>query len=254
MYKPLEYLKEITFPFAISWANETWSRKWDGENKDVLIKQDYLLESYLLHIQYLIPFFKLPHYIKNNQEECIFYIYKLPDIPNDMVSVWETELQKHNLKIKIINTENSFICTHNCYKNNFIFEPMYSSCYVNNERTDEYINISYTDIINRYKSNSFDNKHLGLPLYWNNKVRRKKNIFLNITNYSIESLEEMLLLLITEQVSKYKNISKLDQLPSFENFININAWNEWNEQAVLEPNTVTGYDNLNAIHKIISSV
>lgn len=254
MYKPLEYLKEITFPFAISWANELWSKRWDGSNHEILIQQDYPRESYLLHIQYLIPFFKLPHYIKNDQGECIFYIYMLPDIPSEMFSIWKEELKKHNLKIKFINTENSFGQTHNCYENNFIFEPMYSGCYLNCEIVGNAINTDYMDILNRYRVNTFGNKHLGLPLYWNNKVRRKNNNYTNITNYSIQHLEELLLLLIAEQVSKYKNVYNLSALPSFENFININAWNEWNEQAVLEPNCITGYDNLNTIYNVTNNV
>lgn len=253
MYKPLEYfLKDLTFPFAISWANETWSKRWDGSENEVMIQQSYPKESYLAHIHYLIPFFKLPNYMKNDKQECIFYVYKLTDIPKDMIPIWEKELQKYNLKIKIINTENSYKETHNFGKDNFVFEPMYSSIYVPLDRTEEYMSMNYNDIIEKYKSCSMTNKHLGLPLYWNNKVRRKNNIFLTISNFKIEKMEELLLLLLAELVSKYKNRYK--DLPAFENFINVNAWNEWNEQAVLEPNTVTGYDNLTTIHKIISDL
>ena len=40
----------------------------------------------------------------------------------------------------------------------------------------------------------------------------------------------------------------------FENVININAWNEWNEQAVLEPNNISGYGNLETIYNVISDL
>ena len=255
MYKPLECFlnDDITFPFAISWANESWSRRWDGNNNDVLIAQTYSEESFLPHIQYLIQFFKRPNYIKTNDQECILYIYNLSSIPATMLSIWETELKKHNLKIKIINTENSFTTNHDYGETNFLFEPMYSSCYVPQQSTPECSTIDYCDILNKYKSTTFKNKHLGLPLYWNNKVRRKKNKFLNITNFTHEHLELFLLLLLAEHVSKYKNMYT-NHLPLLENFININAWNEWNEQAVLEPTTVDGYKNLTIIYKNICNL
>ena len=170
-----------------------------------------------------------------------------------MLSIWETELKKHNLKIKIINTENSFTTNHDYGETNFLFEPMYSSCYVPQQSTPECSTIDYCDILNKYKSTTFKNKHLGLPLYWNNKVRRKKNKFLNITNFTHEHLELFLLLLLAEHVSKYKNMYT-NHLPLLENFININAWNEWNEQAVLEPTTVDGYKNLTIIYKNICNL
>jgi len=53
---------------------------------------------------------------------------------------------------------------------------------------------------------------------------------------------------------KYKNIIDVTKLPNYENFINVNAWNEWNEQAVLEPNNVTGYQNLDTIRNIVQDL
>jgi hypothetical protein len=260
MYQPLEYFlnPEITFPFAISWANETWSKRWDGSTTDILIEQTYEPESFLLHIQYLLPFFKRPNYIKNDKGECLFYIYKLTDIFSfsDMVQVWEEELKKHNIKIKIINTENSFIKSHDIYDNNFVFEPMYSTHYIPIHYTDKYMNIDYQAIVEKYKTNKYDlkNKHLGLPLYWNNKVRRKEDLYLNVKNFNANVLEELLIILIAELVVKYKNIYELNTISSFENIININAWNEWNEQAVLEPNHITGYENLITISSVLYDV
>jgi len=259
MYQPLEYFlkPEITFPFAISWANETWSKRWDGSTQDVLIQQTYDPESFLLHIQYLVPFFKRPNYIKNDQGECIFYIYNMYEFPTfpEMVQVWEDELLKHDIKIKIINTENHMKDTHGIYSNNFIFEPMYSTNYTNLEQKGSYLNMNYQNIIQNYKTNTYDltNKHLGLPLYWNNKVR-KKDSFLNIQNFNADALEELLLVLIAELVVRYKNISNLDTITTYENIINVNAWNEWNEQAVLEPNDSTGYENLTTISNVIYDV
>ena len=259
LHKPLEYFldEKITFPFSISWANETWSRKWDGSNEDILIFQDY--NDHLEHIQYLIPFFKRPNYIKNMYNECIFYIYNASQIDNfkEMKELWINELNKHNIKIKIIITENGNKENHNIYNDmtKFIFEPMYSTNYCNQTNFEYKTVYNYDDIINKYKNNEYntENKHLGLSLYWNNCVR-KKNLYLEISNFSHDNLKNMLIILLSKIIYKYKNIYDLSKLTLNENIIIVNAWNEWNEQAMLEPNNITGYYNLQIINNIISDL
>jgi lipopolysaccharide biosynthesis protein len=41
--RPIEALvrSELDFPFCIMWANENWTRRWDGNSQDVLLAQDY---------------------------------------------------------------------------------------------------------------------------------------------------------------------------------------------------------------------
>jgi len=320
LYKPLEYFldDDITFPFCISWANETWSRRWDGTNNEVLIYQGYGgYNDYLLHIHYLIPFFKKMNYMKNSKGECIFYIYNFDDIKtfyNRMINIWTNELNKHGLKISIIITENSVKKNHTIEYglNKFIYEPLYSFIYTShikqtlkdtllssikfenfdfdyyltknidilhsfdnlndifnhfvqygfNENRDyklkeeiDYFTIDYNDIINKYTNNKYNlqNKHLGLPLYWNNIVRRKRKHFVYIENATIDNTEKLFIVLVCRILLKYVNCLKVDN-SSNENFINVNAWNEWNEQAVLEPNNLTGYENLELMKKISKNV
>jgi len=40
-------------PFMLFWANETWSRRWLGEEKEVLIKQTYSFEDDSNHAKWL---------------------------------------------------------------------------------------------------------------------------------------------------------------------------------------------------------
>jgi lipopolysaccharide biosynthesis protein len=41
--RPIEALvrSDLDFPFCIMWANENWTRRWDGNSQDVLLAQDY---------------------------------------------------------------------------------------------------------------------------------------------------------------------------------------------------------------------
>ena len=325
LYKPKENFldDDINFPFCLSWANETWSRRWDGTNNEVLLEQDYgNINDYIAHINYLIPFFKNKNYIKNNNGECIFYIYNISDIQdsNNMISIWEKELDNNHIKIKVIATNNCTKKNHDSSYNydRFLFEPLNSLNYTKiNSNTNDYIklfkekkltindfdfeyyfennidivnafnknknktfdhfmshgineyrdirikndtallyrNLDYLDMINSYCDINYTKKnyHLGLALSWNNIIRRKNKKFLYVSNFSIENLNKMLILNISHIVLRYLNIFDLNDVKKLnhENFININAWNEWNEQAVLEPNNISGYENLETIKNII---
>ena len=46
---------EPDFPFCLCWANEPWSRRWDGRDDDVLQPQTYSAEDDLEHIRWLLP-------------------------------------------------------------------------------------------------------------------------------------------------------------------------------------------------------
>ena len=63
------------FSFMLCWANENWTRRWDGKNHEVLIEQNYSKEDNVAHIQHLIPYFKDSRYIKVNGKP-VFIVYK----------------------------------------------------------------------------------------------------------------------------------------------------------------------------------
>src|SRR5258707_1843537 len=44
---------EPNFPFCVCWANENWTRRWNGEDQDILMKQAYSAGDDLAHIRAL---------------------------------------------------------------------------------------------------------------------------------------------------------------------------------------------------------
>ncbi len=54
----------VDFPFCLMWANENWTRRWDGGDRDVLIAQDYRAEDDAALVDCLARHFRDPRYIR----------------------------------------------------------------------------------------------------------------------------------------------------------------------------------------------
>jgi hypothetical protein len=92
--------KELDFPFCLSWANETWSRRWDAQDHQILIKQTHppTKESWKKHYDYLIKAWKDPRAIKVDGKP-VFVIYRPQRIEkiDEMLAYWKTLALKDGL-------------------------------------------------------------------------------------------------------------------------------------------------------------
>jgi glycosyltransferase involved in cell wall biosynthesis len=82
--RPLEaFLADPTldFPFCLMWANENWTRRWDGSDHEVLISQDYRAEDDAALIDCFARHFRDPRYIRAGGRPLLM-IYRAGHIPD----------------------------------------------------------------------------------------------------------------------------------------------------------------------------
>lgn len=86
------------FPFCLCWANENWTRVWDGGDQEVLLQQHYSHDDDVEHIRSLLPAFQDSRYIKIEGRP-LFLVYRselLPD-PAKTTELWQDEARKAGL-------------------------------------------------------------------------------------------------------------------------------------------------------------
>lgn len=79
MERPIKEILETgkpDFPFMLCWANENWSRNWDGKFRSILIEQHYSEDDDINHMHYLCSkVFSDKRYLRI-QGKPVFSIYR----------------------------------------------------------------------------------------------------------------------------------------------------------------------------------
>lgn len=90
--RPLNQMVQsaIDFPFCVCWANENWTRAWDGGSHLILMKQDYSLEDDAAFLHSLCPLFQDRRYIRVGERPLllVYHAEKLPQ-PLETVALWK---------------------------------------------------------------------------------------------------------------------------------------------------------------------
>jgi lipopolysaccharide biosynthesis protein len=85
-------------PFCLCWANENWTRRWDGADRDLLIEQRYGPELDAVLIENLMPFFRDPRYL-HVQGAPVLLVYRPTAIPDPRATIarWRRAAREHGL-------------------------------------------------------------------------------------------------------------------------------------------------------------
>lgn len=112
--KPIESLLERgkpDLPFCLAWANEPWTRAWDGGDREVLMPQDYADErDWERHFEYLLKVFRDPRYIRVDGKP-MFLIYRSAgiDCAEPMLRLWRQLAQRAGLPgLHIVSMRTAF--------------------------------------------------------------------------------------------------------------------------------------------------
>jgi len=76
-------------PFCIMWANENWTRRWDGSEQNILIAQDYDRVSAKQFIHDVLHLITDPRYIRIDGKPVIA-VYRITQIPDhvEVIAHW----------------------------------------------------------------------------------------------------------------------------------------------------------------------
>jgi O-antigen biosynthesis protein len=83
---PLQLLlanRDIDLPFCLCWANENWTRRWDGLDREILIAQRHSAEDDLALARALEPALRDPRYIRIDGRP-ILMVYRPGLLPNSL--------------------------------------------------------------------------------------------------------------------------------------------------------------------------
>jgi len=255
------------FPFMLCWANENWTRRWDGSDNEILIKQDYSKSDDLEHINFLCNIFKDERYIKvNGKPFFVFYRSSLfPDMKKT-TELFRAEALKNgigDLYLACMESYGEFVDATSIGMDatiefpphvrsgyeNIIQKPSWYS-YIKSKLRGalpiEYIHdvIDYKKYVQNYLLQSplpYKNYQTVSPM-WDNSARKKKDGLI-LKNSTPELYEWWL----SETLKKFKSYSES------ENFIFINAWNEWAEGNHLEPCRKWGHKYLEATKRALDN-
>ncbi|MCK5360382.1 MAG: glycoside hydrolase family 99-like domain-containing protein [Gammaproteobacteria bacterium] len=256
------------FPFCLCWANENWTRAWDGLEREVLMRQEYSNEDSLAHIKWLVDAFRDERYIRVNGKPIVL-IYRLDTIPDVsvMISLWRDVAKKEGFQdIYICAVKNGFVemsdqailaagfdaivdfqpnrqdfpkpkglksWAYHLAKKFFpdvIYQKLKLSISANNR-------VNYKNMVEIQKAKPWPDSYRKFPCVfpsWDNSARRSSATI--IQNDDPVVYQEWLA----------DAISKVESYPESEEFVFINAWNEWAEGCHLEPDNVHGRGFLEA--------
>jgi hypothetical protein len=85
----------VDFPFCVCWANENWSRRWDGSEDEVLIAQSHSPEDDRALIRELSSLFRDPRYLRVGGRP-VLVVYRVDILPDAATTAerWRAECRE----------------------------------------------------------------------------------------------------------------------------------------------------------------
>lgn len=252
--------RETGFPFCLCWANENWTRRWDGLENEVLIAQDYARGQAEALLKDLLVYVTHPNYI-TVEGKPVLLIYRADSIPH--VERFVRTLRR---KAKAAGLPGLHLVATNAFASG---DPVASGFDAMAEfpphgTSDHLVDhacrplhmdfrgrvVSYSaaaaGVVSRYPAVAKRRPALypGVMPQWDNTARRLANAFIL---HGSTPAQYGRWLHAAAHLTRHIN-------PPDRRFVFVNAWNEWAEGAYLEPDRRFGYAYLEATSRALAQM
>lgn len=245
----------LDLPFCLCWANEKWSRRWDGRGDDVLIDQRHGPEDDIAYITHVADYLRDPRYLRIDGKPLLL-VYRPGLLPEAKATAqrwrdWCRDNGVGEIHLGYVQGFERPDPRDIGFDSAIEFPP--------NLSTPPDITSRQRLLNPEFKGHVLDWRALaremssrpmpGYPLFpavncgWDNEPRRSGagRIFLHASPRGYRDwLEETL-------------HKRLAGTPASQRLVFINAWNEWAEGAVLEPDARLGHAWLEATRQALCS-
>ena len=230
------------FPFCLCWANENWTRVWDGNEKHLLMKQVYSDEDDVNHIRWLAHVFNDTRYIRVGGKP-MFLVYRSQNIPDTLKTTdrWREEARRLGIgELHLCRVESNFDeispdPVHLGFDAAVEFQPKFSLTRhrllpraiqrffpeASNHRFHPYSELVKNALARPLPSYL---RYPGVCPSWDNTSRLKKKV-----HGLKDATPEQYKVWLREVIARAPISSDGDKI------IFVNAWNEWSEGCHLEP-------------------
>jgi len=249
--RPIEQFlqSDLAMPFLLIWANENWTRTWDGGDRDILLEQRYRAEDEDALLADLARHMRDPRYLRLEGRP-LFVIYRLLAIPEPEKTLerWRRKWERdHGLNPLIFMSQTFDAEDPRPYglDGAMEFPPHKLTARVRKHEVLEAFSGDFQGIVTGYDDvirASLDEPAPAFPLIksaipsWDNDSRRP-NRGHTVAGSTPQKYKAWLQALVERAID----------LPLFGRpVVAVNAWNEWAEGAYLEPDVHYGSAYLNA--------
>ena len=245
-------------PFCLCWANESWTRRWDGQENEVLMAQSHSQLDDVNVINDLMRYFRDKRYIRIDDRPLLL-VYRVNLFPDflETTKIWRGICREQGIGDIYIAMVESFDLVHRG------INPIEYGCDAAVEfppqglaeqkvPSGELVNpefvghvADYRDLAVRYATREQPTytRFMGAMPGWDNTARRQNNSFC-FENGSPGAFQAWL-----EEALEQTRLQNYGD----ERLVFVNAWNEWAEGAYLEPDRVFCHAFLEAVKNALES-
>lgn len=243
------------FPFCVCWANENWTRRWDGLEHEVLLAQNYSVDDSSNLFRSLLPLFRDERYIRIDGRP-VLLIYKAQLIP-DLAATsarWRESAKQAGIENPfLVACETGELASPATFGFDALveFPPHRHHAVSLNARTPG-LRREFSGIMTSYRAHvaqSLRRRPGKEPVFrcvmpgWDNTARRQERA----TTF-VGSSPEIFGWWVEQIAAETRSRFVGDQRLLF-----VNAWNEWGEGCYLEPDARYGRQYLEAFRDAMQS-